>query len=59
MQEQKRRGGSSAARGKRSLVRKSTVVKQAIHTRPFISFVCREIDFVMSKSLYLFDKTMF
>ncbi|MED4614213.1 hypothetical protein ABET11_08770 [Priestia megaterium] len=29
-QERKRRGGSSAARGKRSLVRKSTAVSQAV-----------------------------
>ncbi|MFP7732041.1 hypothetical protein ACLHDF_01185 [Priestia aryabhattai] len=38
-QERKRRGGSPAARGKRSLARKSTAVSQAIHTRSFISFV--------------------
>ncbi|MBM6599050.1 hypothetical protein V7094_17870 [Priestia megaterium] len=29
-QERKRRGGSSAARGKRSLARKSTAVSQAV-----------------------------
>ncbi|MEH7361265.1 hypothetical protein ABEP16_00440 [Priestia aryabhattai] len=29
-QERKRRGGSSAARGKRSLARKSTAVKQEV-----------------------------
>ncbi|WP_377519671.1 hypothetical protein [Priestia megaterium] len=29
-QEHKRRGGSSAARGKRSLARKSTAVSQAV-----------------------------
>ncbi|KRD99180.1 MULTISPECIES: hypothetical protein [Priestia] len=29
-QERKRRGGSSAARGKRSLARKSTAVKKAV-----------------------------
>ncbi|MED3981113.1 hypothetical protein [Priestia megaterium] len=29
-QERKRRGGSPAARGKRSLVRKSTLVSQAV-----------------------------
>ncbi|MBE5099417.1 MULTISPECIES: hypothetical protein [Priestia] len=34
-QERKRRGGSSAARGKRSLARKSTAVSQGI----FISFI--------------------
>ncbi|WP_460113624.1 hypothetical protein [Priestia megaterium] len=35
-QERKRRGGSAAARGKRSLARKSTAVSQAIYTSPFI-----------------------
>ncbi|MEK1830806.1 hypothetical protein AAAC51_22475 [Priestia megaterium] len=40
LKEHKRRGGSSAARGKRRLAPKSTGVKQAIHIRPFISFVC-------------------
>ncbi|WP_264467363.1 MULTISPECIES: hypothetical protein [Priestia] len=34
-----RRGGSSAARGKRSLARKSTAVSQAIHMSSFILFV--------------------
>ncbi|MEC1068804.1 hypothetical protein [Priestia megaterium] len=34
-----RRGGSSAARGKRSLARKSTAVSQAIHMNSFILFV--------------------
>ncbi|MFP7732526.1 hypothetical protein ACLHDF_03715 [Priestia aryabhattai] len=38
-QEQKRRGGSSAARGKRSLARKSTAVSQAIYTSSCIPFV--------------------
>ncbi|QCR30256.1 hypothetical protein C1N54_13420 [Priestia megaterium] len=38
-QERKRRGGSSAARGKRSLARKSTAVSQAIHTSSLILFV--------------------
>ncbi|MCZ8495441.1 hypothetical protein MMB68_00350 [Priestia sp. Y58] len=38
-QERKRRGGSSAARGKRSLARKSTAVEQMIHTSYFIPFV--------------------
>ncbi|MDY0941142.1 hypothetical protein [Priestia megaterium] len=38
-QERKRRGGSSATRGKRSLARKSTAVYQAIHTSLFIQFV--------------------
>ncbi|MCR8926185.1 hypothetical protein NLI92_001486 [Priestia megaterium] len=31
-QERKRRGGSAAARGKRSLARKSLVVQEAIHS---------------------------
>ncbi|WP_140398787.1 hypothetical protein [Priestia aryabhattai] len=38
-QERKQRGGSAAARGKRSLARKSTAVSQVIHTSSFISFV--------------------
>ncbi|MFP7732565.1 hypothetical protein ACLHDF_03925 [Priestia aryabhattai] len=38
-QEPKRRGGSSAARGKRSLARKSTAVSQVIYTQSFILFV--------------------
>ncbi|MFP7734821.1 hypothetical protein ACLHDF_15675 [Priestia aryabhattai] len=38
-QERKRRGGSSAARGKRSLARKSTAVEQVIPTSLCIPFV--------------------
>ncbi|WP_245210641.1 hypothetical protein [Priestia aryabhattai] len=38
-QERKRRGGSPAARGKRSLARKSTAVSQAVHTSSCIPFV--------------------
>ncbi|MFT7826541.1 MULTISPECIES: hypothetical protein [Priestia] len=38
-QERKRRGGSPAARGKRSLARKSTAVSQEIHTSSFLDFV--------------------
>ncbi|QTL50424.1 MULTISPECIES: hypothetical protein [Priestia] len=38
-QERKRRGGSSAARGKRSLARKSTVVSQVIYTSSLLPFV--------------------
>ncbi|AXI30133.1 hypothetical protein CIB87_14275 [Priestia megaterium] len=38
-QERKRRGGSAAARGKRSLARKSTAVVKIIHTSSFIAFV--------------------
>ncbi|RMA94826.1 hypothetical protein [Priestia megaterium] len=38
-QERKRRGGSSATRGKRRLARKSTAVSQEIHTSSCILFV--------------------
>ncbi|NER40243.1 hypothetical protein F6Y05_23810 [Bacillus megaterium] len=38
-QERKRRGGSPAACGKRSLARKSTAMSQAIPASLFISFV--------------------
>ncbi|XIG94511.1 hypothetical protein C1N86_23395 [Priestia aryabhattai] len=38
-QERKRRGGSPAGRGKRSLARKSTAVSQATPASLFISFV--------------------
>ncbi|WP_243405973.1 hypothetical protein [Priestia megaterium] len=38
-QERKRRGGSSATRGKRRLARTSTAVSQAIHTSSCILFV--------------------
>ncbi|MCQ9280491.1 hypothetical protein NQ129_01805 [Priestia aryabhattai] len=38
-QERKRRGGSPAARGKRSLARKSTAMSQAIPASLFILFV--------------------
>ncbi|WDL86943.1 hypothetical protein IUJ58_23820 [Priestia aryabhattai] len=38
-QKRKRRGGSAAARGKRSLARKSTAVSKTLHTSSFISFV--------------------
>ncbi|WP_129709033.1 hypothetical protein [Priestia megaterium] len=38
-QKRKRRGGSAAARGKRSHARKSTVVYQTPHTKSFIPFV--------------------
>ncbi|MGU3395479.1 hypothetical protein [Priestia aryabhattai] len=33
-------GGSPAARGKRSLARKSTAVSQALHNSSFNPFVC-------------------
>ncbi|MQR86999.1 hypothetical protein GFV16_13855 [Bacillus megaterium] len=38
-QKRKRRGGSVAARRKRSHARKSTAVYQAPHTKSFIPFV--------------------
>ncbi|WP_180976333.1 hypothetical protein, partial [Priestia megaterium] len=39
-QERKRRGGSSAARGKRSLARKSIAVEQAVRLiYPYCSFL--------------------
>ncbi|WP_161553930.1 hypothetical protein [Priestia megaterium] len=38
-QERKRREGSAAACGKRSLARKSTAVLKVIHTNSFIPFV--------------------
>ncbi|MEN3771565.1 hypothetical protein [Priestia megaterium] len=38
-QERKRRGGSSATSGKRSLARKSTALQKVIYNRSFISFV--------------------
>ncbi|MBY0095026.1 hypothetical protein P4652_13025 [Priestia megaterium] len=50
-QERKRRGGSPAARGKRSLERKSTAVEQAVH---IIYPDCSSLDgihFVMSQPL--------
>ncbi|MBY0091499.1 hypothetical protein P4652_14220 [Priestia megaterium] len=40
-QERKRRGGSAAARGKRSLARKSTGVSQAVQ---LMSPVCSSLD---------------
>ncbi|WP_310883629.1 hypothetical protein [Priestia megaterium] len=39
-QERKRRGGSAAARGKRSLARKSTAVEQAIYKSSFLPSLC-------------------
>ncbi|UYV54204.1 hypothetical protein [Priestia megaterium] len=39
-QEHRRRGGSTTARGKRSLARKSTAVSQAVQMNSFIPFVC-------------------
>ncbi|PFO16687.1 hypothetical protein COJ70_10365 [Priestia megaterium] len=42
-QERKRRGGSPAARGKRSLARKSTAVSQVIHTKSFIQSIHEKV----------------
>ncbi|MED4292112.1 hypothetical protein [Priestia megaterium] len=50
-QERMRRGGSAAARGKRSLARKSTAVSQAVQ---LIYPICSSLDwihFVMSQPL--------
>ncbi|MGF9847967.1 hypothetical protein ABEX42_19125 [Priestia megaterium] len=49
-QERKRRGGSPAARGKRSLARKSTAVSQAVQLLYSICSSLDCIDFVMSQS---------
>ncbi|MGE1114177.1 hypothetical protein ACQJ0K_20700 [Priestia megaterium] len=52
-QELKRRGGSAAARGKRSLARKSTAVEQAVQiTYPDCSPL-NGIHFVTSQPLFL------
>ncbi|WP_099331084.1 hypothetical protein [Priestia aryabhattai] len=45
-QERMRRGGSPAARGKRSLARKSNVVYQATHMSSCIPFVGLQIGLV-------------
>ncbi|MGG2090199.1 hypothetical protein ABFY59_24855 [Priestia aryabhattai] len=49
-QERKRRGGSAAARGKRSLARKSTAVSQAVQLLYPICSSLEYIDFVMPQS---------
>ncbi|MCM3095579.1 hypothetical protein [Priestia megaterium] len=52
-QERKRQGGSAAARGKRSLARKSTAVSQAVH---LMYTSCPSLDwihFVMSQPFIL------
>jgi len=54
-QERKRRGGSAAARGKRSLARKSTAVSQAVQ---LIYPICSSLNWiylVMSQSLFLLN----
>ncbi|MEH7412932.1 hypothetical protein [Priestia megaterium] len=52
-QERKRRGGSSAARGKRSLARKSTAVSQAIQLMYPICPSLDSFDLGMSQPLFL------
>ncbi|MBQ4867758.1 hypothetical protein IHQ11_14750 [Priestia megaterium] len=51
-QERKRRGGSAAARGKRSHARKSTAVSQAIYASSFIQYIhLQRGEVLMSQSL--------
>ncbi|MFP7735981.1 hypothetical protein ACLHDF_21765 [Priestia aryabhattai] len=50
-QERKRRGGSSAARGKRSLAQNSTAVSQAVQLMYPICSSLDWINFVMSPPL--------
>ncbi|MBX9987853.1 hypothetical protein, partial [Priestia aryabhattai] len=47
-QERKRRGGSAAARGKRSLARKSTAVSQAVQLMSPVCFYIRFISLCLS-----------
>ncbi|MDW4509338.1 MULTISPECIES: hypothetical protein [Priestia] len=57
--QRKRRGGSTAARGKRSLARKSTAVSQAVQ---LIYPICSSLDgihSVMSQPLLAVDFTLF
>ncbi|MBX9987854.1 MULTISPECIES: hypothetical protein [Priestia] len=58
-QERKRRGGSAAARGKRSLVWKSTAVSQAVQLIYPICSSLNGIHFVMSQPLLAIDFTLF
>jgi len=52
-QERKRRGGSPAARGKRSLARKSTAASQAIYASSFIQYIhLQRVELLMSQSLF-------
>ncbi|MCZ8492986.1 hypothetical protein MMB68_17195 [Priestia sp. Y58] len=51
-QERKRRGGSPAARGKRSLARKSTAVEQAVQILYPDCSCLDESHFVMSQLLF-------
>ncbi|WP_195695069.1 hypothetical protein [Priestia megaterium] len=52
-QERTRRGGSSAARGKPSLARKSTAVSQAVQLMYPIYSSLDWIHFVMSQPLFM------
>ncbi|MDG0029278.1 hypothetical protein MMB68_06830 [Priestia sp. Y58] len=58
-QERKRRGGSAAARRKRSLVWKSTAVSQAVQLIYPICSSLNGIHFVMSQPLLAIDFTLF
>ncbi|MDC7723185.1 hypothetical protein PNF31_20470 [Priestia megaterium] len=51
-QERKRRGGSAAARGKRSLARKSTAVSQAVQLIYLLWSSLDWFHFVMSQPLF-------
>ncbi|MGC9932313.1 hypothetical protein [Priestia aryabhattai] len=51
-QERKRRGGSAAARGKRSLARKSTAVSQAVQLMYLVWSSLDWFHFVMSQPLF-------
>ncbi|PFA99149.1 hypothetical protein CN383_15980 [Priestia megaterium] len=51
-QERKRRGGSAAARGKRSLARKSTAVSQAVQLMYLLWSSLDWFHFVMSQPLF-------
>ncbi|MDR7244062.1 hypothetical protein J2W47_003159 [Priestia megaterium] len=52
-QERKQRGGSAAARGKRSLARKSTAVSQAVQLVYPICSSLNWIHLVISRPLFL------
>ncbi|MED4793585.1 hypothetical protein P9683_01125 [Priestia megaterium] len=58
-QERKRRGGSSAARGKRSLARKSTAASQAVQLMYPICLSLDSIDLVMFQPLLLWINFIF
>ncbi|MCU7740234.1 hypothetical protein ACFX4Y_13305 [Priestia sp. YIM B13446] len=51
-QERKRRGGSAAARGKRSHARKSTAVSQAVQLLYPICSSLDRVELLMSQSLF-------